>query len=283
MSATPEDLSVAIVPARAREPEALEMARQVDPTKKTARILCLIALMHPDRDLYETPHGTTAAALAEVWGLGKPTVVNDACEASRLATLMLDPSAAASTFWVAASEQLSAALSHLAKIREMVDSVPVETALDVKMVSDALGRCSDSVDKAATTFGRAAGVIQQGSSTTVNVGIMLDAKGQPRPELAALRDGIGRAAAQMDPESARILRDEIASVGESLASARPVVTILADAVTVDDDDVAAVEAHPNEWVNCARSLFPGEDMATIRENVAAMLDALDAEMGEVEQ
>lgn len=146
----------------------LERARSVDPGDKFSRVMCIVEVM---RDGFWVK-GETAYTLGEVWQLKGTTIENDASEASKVIRAVTDPTSAASTFWAVAVEQLAVTRQHLEKVARLADEVNVSSAMDVKMISDALGRCSDSIDRAAQTFGRASGSLQAG--TTVNVGLKLD-------------------------------------------------------------------------------------------------------------
>jgi hypothetical protein len=146
----------------------LERAQLVDPGDKFSRVMCIVEVMRDGLWV----KGETAYTLGEVWELKGTTVENDASEASKVIRAVTDPTSAASTFWAVAVEQLAATRKHLEKVARLADEVNVSSAMDVKMISDALGRCSDSIDRAAQTFGRASGSLQAG--TTVNVGIKLD-------------------------------------------------------------------------------------------------------------
>jgi hypothetical protein len=151
--------------------------------------------------------GETLPALARAWERSMSVIELDASVAWGAVLVAADEDDRA-IFWAEAHRNIEAAAHAREEIMAALKDIPVRNAADLRSIGESVQATIGAVDKTLTTLGRAAGTLSSDSNRTVQVSIILDDRGNVRPEIASLLEVI-RGALQPHPEAMTAVADAL--------------------------------------------------------------------------
>jgi hypothetical protein len=206
-------------PARARK-----IASRVDPTVRSQRIGAIVEMFKAE----VWKPGETAWQLADAWRMKGESIENDASIAKLVIAVSVDKAEVIPRVWASMFALAETGERALAKAEAIFDqyAVPATDAPRVKpeqlmFLTTSIKNLTDIVERAMDRIARYAEMTPR-AGASVNVNLLIDQSGAPRPELAALLEVVGRALTPY-PEAARAVGEAIKEWRRSMSGGAKVL------------------------------------------------------------